>query len=93
MKENKNKVVIVALIAVVVLLLGIIAYTFLLQPALTGFVAGEQSKGVQYGVLYAISTIMQQGTTCQQVPLTNGNQTMNFIWVDCLNQAAAQQTP
>lgn len=88
MRENKNKVVVLALIAIIVLLLGFIGYTFLIKPAFTGFVTRGQNEGVQYAIL----SIMQQAATCQTVPLTFGNQTINLIAVECLQQAAAQQS-
>lgn len=87
MKENKNKVVVLVLIAMIVLLLGVIGYIFLVKPALTGFTVNGWNQGTQYAVL----TIAQQAATCQQVPLTVGNQTIHLIAVECLQQVAAQQ--
>ncbi len=84
MKAEKNRLMIV-LILVIVILLGVIAYAFVLRPALNGYTIKSQNEGIQY----AVFTIMKQAATCQQVPLTFQNQTMNIIWVDCLQQ----QTP
>ena len=35
---------------------------------------------------------LHRASTCNQVPLRLGNQTMNIIWVDCLQALAQQQT-
>ena len=43
-------------------------------------------NGVRYGFEQAIIQIMQQGLSCQQVPLSARNTTMNFIAVQCLQQ-------
>jgi len=43
-------------------------------------------QGAQYGYEQAIIQIMQQAVTCQQVPLTIRNQTINIIAVGCLQQ-------
>jgi len=48
-------------------------------------------QGYQKGAVEAIITIAQQASTCNQVPLIIGNQTMNIIWVDCLRDLAQQQ--
>jgi hypothetical protein len=87
MKTEKNRLMLV-LILVIVVLAGVIVYAFLLKPTLNGYTVKLQSDGVKY----AVYAIMQQASQCQQVPLQNpfGNETMNLIWVDCLQQA--QQT-
>jgi len=46
-------------------------------------------QGVQLGYEQAILQVMQQASTCQQVPLFAGNQTMNLIAVACLPQAVS----
>lgn len=43
-------------------------------------------QGAQYGYEFSITQIIQQAVTCQQVPLILGNQTVNIIAVDCLQQ-------
>ena len=88
MKAEKNRLMIV-LILVIVVLLGIVAYAFVLKPVFNGYTIKSQNEGVQY----AVFTIMQQAAKCQQVPLTFQNQTMNIIWVDCLQQAVQQTLP
>lgn len=41
-------------------------------------------QGAQYGYEQAILQVAQQISTCQQVPLTIGEQTINVIAVECL---------
>jgi hypothetical protein len=84
MKGDKKNIIVLVLFLIIIILLGFIAYFFLIMPAINGFVTGEQNKGIQYGAQYAILTIAQQAATCQQVPLTVGNDTINLIAVGCL---------
>ncbi len=43
-------------------------------------------EGTQYGYEQAIIQIVRQAVTCQQVPLTVQNQTINLIAIDCLQE-------
>jgi len=43
-------------------------------------------EGAQYGYEQAMIQIIQQAVTCQQVPLTIENQTINIVAVGCLQQ-------
>ena len=42
------------------------------------------------GYAYAVVSIMQQAVSCQPVPLTFGNDTIDMIAVECVNQALQQ---
>ncbi len=84
---NKRKVLITILVVVIVVMAAILAYVFLIRPALTGFVVRGQDQGVEF----AIVSIMQQAATCQPVPLSFGNQTINLIAIECLQQPQPQQ--
>ncbi len=86
MVKEKRDVLLLSLVIVIVLLLGFLAYLFLVTPALNGLI----TRGYNQGAQEAILTIAQQVATCQQVPLTVGNQTINLIAVECLQQQAAQ---
>ena len=87
-KDKRDKLVL-ALIVVIVLLMGVLGYLFLIKPAISGFVTSNQNQGVQY----TIAAIAQQAATCKQVSLPlGGNQTMNLIWVNCLQQQPATAT-
>jgi hypothetical protein len=83
MKTEKIKLVMGILVFVIVVLAGVVAYTFAIRPALNGYVVQSQSEGYQYAIL----SIMQQAAQCKQVPLTYGNTTMNLVAVECLQQA------
>jgi len=76
------------LLLIIVILVMVIIYAFVVRPAITGYATNTYNVGVQDAVI----SIMQQAATCQQVPLTFGNQTMNVVWVECVNRALQQQT-
>jgi hypothetical protein len=82
MKEEKKKtrLIIGILIFVIIVLLSIIAYVFIVKPAINGLIV----KGYNQGAQNVIIQIAQQATTCQQVPLVIGNQTINIVAVGCL---------
>lgn len=78
--KDKKDALILILSIVSLLLLLVVAYTFLVKPVLNGLVTKGQNEGVQY----AVTTIVQQAATCQQpVPLTVGNQTINLVALEC----------
>jgi len=79
-KIKDSKILIAVLVSIIILLLIIVAYAFIINPAITSYVIKEQSKGYEY----AIIQIAQQASTCKQVPLIIGNQTINIIDVRCL---------
>ncbi len=45
-------------------------------------------QGIQYGYQQTVLQIANSASTCQQVPLVVGNQTMNVIWINCLQPQA-----
>ena len=79
MEKMGNNRLILVLILVIVVLLGFVGYMFLLRPAITGNAIRLQNEGVTY----AVAAIMQQVATCQPVPLTFEDQTINVIAVGC----------
>lgn len=88
MVKEKRDILVISLVIVVVLLLGFLAYFFLINPALNGLVTRGQNEGYQY----AIYSVAQQAATCQQISLPYGNQTITLFAVECLqNQQAAAQ--
>lgn len=87
MVKEKRDILVMSLVIVVVLLLGFLAYLFLINPALNGLVTRGQNEGYQYAML----SLAQQAATCQQVPLTIGNQTITLFAVECLQQQETQQ--
>ena len=86
MEKGKNKTLIWILIAIIVILAGLVLYILAIKPAITGNMVKLQNEGVTY----AVASIMQQAASCQPVPLTLGEQTINMIAVECLQQAQEQ---
>lgn len=43
-------------------------------------------QGLQIGYQQAILQVAQEAVKCNPVPLVIGNQTLNVVWVDCLNR-------
>lgn len=78
----ERKKLFIILISVIIILLGILVYFFFAKPAIQNM----QNQAAQQGAQYAVYMIMQQASTCQQVPLTFGNQTINLIAVECLQK-------
>jgi len=83
MAKEKSRIVILVLVFVILLMGVFMAYLLLVRPAVTGYAVRAQQQGVEFAIL----SIMQQAATCQQVPLTFGNQTINLVAIECLQQA------
>ncbi len=83
---NKKNVLITLLVAVIVVMAVILVYVFLIRPSVTGYTVEKQNQAIEF----AVFSIMQQAATCQPVPLTFGNQTINLIAIECLQQQPAQ---
>ncbi len=45
------------------------------------------SNGTTYGYQLAVIQLLQQASTCQSVPVTANNVTLNLVAVECLQQA------
>ena len=80
---KKTNIIIIVLVVLLVLSLAYIVYTKYTQVQLTKQFSVFQ-QGAQSGFEQAIIQIVQQASTCQQVPLRIGNQTVNVIAVGCL---------
>ena len=86
MKQESYIVTIVLVVALLVAVgyIGVDKYTTSKQQ--------EQFNLLQQGALagyqQAVLEIVQQAATCQAVPLFVGNQTINLIAVECLQQAS-----
>ena len=68
----------------------VIAVGYIIVDAYTEAKQQEQfdlvQQGVQLGYQQAILQIIEQASTCQQVPLFFNKQTINVIAVECLAQ-------
>ncbi len=76
------------IIVLVVLLLAALVYI-----GLTAYSDKKTEKenmiyqqGLQIGYQQAILQVAQEAVKCNPVPLVIGNQTLNVVWVDCLNR-------
>ncbi|MDP3881253.1 MAG: hypothetical protein Q8Q31_00025 [Nanoarchaeota archaeon] len=81
-----------------VLLLGAIGYIGYAQynkwqqnKQITAYATFQQ--GAQYGYEQAVTQLYQQAVTCQAVPVKIGEQSINMIAVECLQQQQQQQQP
>lgn len=76
----------IALIAVAILLVIAVAYIGVgkYQQSQTQKQLTIYQQGVQLGYQQAIVQLIQQAATCQQVPVTFQNKTINMIAVECL---------
>jgi len=78
--KDKRDVLIWVLVLILAALLVLLAYVFLIKPAITGMVAEYYYAGQSD----AVSSIIEYAKTCQQLPLTYGNDTINIIAVECI---------
>ena len=84
-KRINSKVVIAILIVLVVLLAGYVVMDRISQ-AREKEKLGIFQQGIAYGYEQAVVQLMQQAATCQQVPVSFENQTLNLVAVECLEQ-------
>lgn len=86
---SRSGVVIGALLLIIVVLAVFLVYAFAIRPAITGYLVDVQNQGVQSTIFF----IMQQTAppSCQVVPLTLNNQTINLVAAECLQQPSLSQ--
>lgn len=88
MGKDKSGVVIGVLVLLVLILGGLVTYSFVAKPVINGYAVQSQTQGYEFAILQ----IAQAAAQCQQVPLRVGNQTLNIIAVDCLQTSPQIQT-
>ena len=76
------------LIVLLALAVGYITYDKYSQYQLEKKLS-EQQQGFNLGYQQAIVQLMNNAATCQQVPVTFNNQTINIIAVECLQRPGA----
>jgi len=81
--KDKRDVLILGLGIVVILLAIVLCYIFLVQPALNGLVV----EGYSIGQEETVSYIMEYAKTCQQLPLTYNNETVNLVALECYQES------
>lgn len=84
-KRNKRTKIIIILAILLILLVSYIGFQSYQQ-----YVQKQQldifQQGAQYGYQQAVIQVVQQATTCQQVPLKVQDKTINIIAVECLKK-------
>lgn len=71
---------------IIIIALGIIILVGLCYLLVPKYNLGQQEKGFKIGYEQAIVEVMQRVSTCQQVPMTYQNFTLNLFAVECLQQ-------
>jgi len=87
---NRTKVAMVFLVLIIVLLGGILAFTFFIKPKVTGYTTQRQVEGAQIAVVQILSVVHYP--SCQAFPITVGAETVTLVALECL-QAPQQQPP
>ncbi len=82
-----TKVVIISLILIIVVLGGIVLYSFVVKPQISGYVTSKQVEGANIALSQVLAVVSQ----CQTFPVDLGNgQSINLVALECL-QAPTQQ--
>ncbi|MFH1710956.1 MAG: hypothetical protein ABH840_01465 [Nanoarchaeota archaeon] len=72
---NKTNVLITVLVLVIVILAGVIIYSFVVKPKISGYTVQKQSEGVQIAVNYILAQLQQNGF----VQIQAGEQTIILV--------------
>ncbi|MBT6689745.1 hypothetical protein HN903_00255 [archaeon] len=86
---NKLVVAVYVLSLLLVGTLGFVGYSYYSSVQFDKQVTAYQEGG-QAGYEEALAQVFQQAQSCQQVPLTIENNTINMIAVECLQQQAPE---
>ena len=85
MKLQKNQLIVLALLVLVIAAFGYIAY-----DKYTSTVQAQQfgilQQGAQLGYQQAVLQLIQQASQCKPVPVTYGNVTINVVAVECFQK-------
>lgn len=82
-KMNKTTIVIIVMAVLLVVAIGYVGYDVYSEAQMVKQ-AEIYQIGASYGYEQAVTTMFQQAGSCQQVPLTINNQTINIVAVECL---------
>ena len=86
--EKRNGVVI-TLIIVILILIGFIAYSFAIKPAIDGYVVKKQGEAVEGVLTIMLLQVQQQGFT----QINNRQFNQSLILVPYVPQQQAQEQP
>ena len=80
-----QKVLIVILVAAIILLAGYIG-TDKYNGYFVGTMQSAYTVGYQDGIAAAVQKIMTEAAACSPVPVYAGNESLNLVAVECLQQ-------
>ena len=86
--KNKQNTIFWILVALVVILGLLVLYAFVIQPNINGYAV----KNYKIGVNEAVLQIMQIAATCQPVPLTQENLTLNLVALECYSDSQQENS-
>lgn len=75
----KNKTITIITLSIIIL----VGLSLFLIPK---YNINQQEKGFKIGYEYAVVNVMQEVSTCKQVPITYNNYTLTIFAVECLNE-------
>ena len=84
--EKRHPRIIAVLILVIILLLGVISYTFVFKPAINGYIIQKQGEAIDQVLTIILTQVQQQGFT----QLTDRNLNQSFILVPYVPQQQGQ---
>ena len=71
-----NKNIMIAILALIIIVLaGVMVYSFVIKPKISGYNVEKQTEGVQIAINYILTQLQQNGFV--QIPL--GNQTLILV--------------
>ena len=85
-----NKNIMIAILALVIIVLaGVMVYSFVIKPKISGYNVEKQTEGVEIAINYILAQLQQNGFV--QIPL--GNQTLILVPYTPPQQQIQQETP
>ena len=84
---NRMALLVGFLVSVILILVVVVVFSFWVKPTFDGYVIEKQVDAQNL----ILNNIIVQAARCQQVSLPFGNQTINLIAVECLQQTVQQQ--
>ncbi|VVB84101.1 Uncharacterised protein [uncultured archaeon] len=89
MAKEKRDILVISLIIVIVLLLGLMSYFFLIQPAINAQVVNWANKGYQQAQVDFINAILSQVQQKGYVAIPTGQENQSVVLVPYQQSAAS----
>ncbi|MBI5803179.1 hypothetical protein HY448_00655 [Candidatus Pacearchaeota archaeon] len=87
MRDNSG-IIIAILLLLVVVLSGVVAYTFFVKPAVSGYIVNAQNQGIQFTLSSILLQIQQRGYV--EIPVSE-NQTLILVPYNPNQQSQPQE--